>query len=71
MRVSLQFLWYDLWIGAYYDRAKRTLYVCPLPCVVFKFSPAAGKTPDRTHRIHAEIFDTRGQETANDGAGEG
>lgn len=36
MRVTLRFLWYDLWIGAYWDRAGRALYVCPLPCVVFK-----------------------------------
>lgn len=32
MRVSLSFAWYDLWIGAYYDRRNKTLYVCPLPC---------------------------------------
>ena len=33
MRVRPFFRWYDLWIGAYWDRANRTLYVCPLPCV--------------------------------------
>ncbi len=33
MRVSLGIAWYDLWMGAYYDRAKRTLYICPLPCI--------------------------------------
>lgn len=31
------FAWYDLWIGGYYDREKRILYICPLPCIVFKF----------------------------------
>jgi hypothetical protein len=31
--VRLFFRWYDIWIGAYYDRANRTLYVCPLPMV--------------------------------------
>ena len=36
MKVSLHFLWFDAWIGAYWDRAGRTLYVCPLPMVVLK-----------------------------------
>lgn len=36
MTVSLFFAWYDLWIGAYYDRHTETLYVCPLPCCVIK-----------------------------------
>lgn len=27
------FAWYDLWIGAYYDRARGILYILPLPCV--------------------------------------
>lgn len=25
--------WYDLWLGAYWDRKTRTLYVLPLPCL--------------------------------------
>jgi hypothetical protein len=33
MSISLFFAWYDFWIGAYYDRAERTLYVCLLPMV--------------------------------------
>lgn len=36
-RASLDFLWFDLWVGAFYDQVKRIWYVCPLPCVVFKF----------------------------------
>lgn len=34
MRISLRFAWYDLWIGAYWDRSARVLYVCPVPMVV-------------------------------------
>lgn len=37
-RLKIFFAWYDLWIGAYIDVKDKSLYVCPLPCVVFKFS---------------------------------
>ncbi len=32
---GLVFAWYDFWIGAYYDREKRVLYLLPLPCIGF------------------------------------
>lgn len=35
MTVRLIFAWYDLWVGAFYDRPKRRLYVFPIPCVGF------------------------------------
>lgn len=31
MSVTLKFAWYDLWVGAFWDRQKKILYVCPLP----------------------------------------
>jgi len=39
VKVRLLFAWYDLWVGAYWDRKARALYVLPLPCVgvVFEF----------------------------------
>lgn len=33
LRVRLFFAWYDLWVGAYWDRDTRTLYVCPVPTI--------------------------------------
>lgn len=33
---SLFFRWYDLWVGAYWDRAHATLYVCPVPTLGIK-----------------------------------
>lgn len=41
MKVSFFFAWYDAWLGAFYDQKKRVLYVCPLPCCVFKFERKA------------------------------
>lgn len=36
MKISFFLAWYDLWVGAFYDQNKCILYVCPLPCCVFK-----------------------------------
>lgn len=43
MRIRPLFAWYDLWIGAFWDRLKRRLYVLPLPCIgiVFEFDNCA------------------------------
>ena len=32
--MQIQFKWFDLWIGAYYDTKKRTWYICPIPTIV-------------------------------------
>lgn len=31
LKFSLVFAWYDLWVGAYWDKQKRRLYILPLP----------------------------------------
>jgi hypothetical protein len=35
-KVNLNIIWFDLWIGIYYDRKNRIIYINPLPCVVWK-----------------------------------
>lgn len=35
-RVSLLFAWYDLWVGAYWDRKTQTLYLFPVPMLGLK-----------------------------------
>lgn len=48
MKVRPLFAWYDLWIGAYYDRSSGRLYILPIPCVgiVIDFGPPLLKCPD-------------------------
>jgi hypothetical protein len=31
MKFKLIFAWYDLWVGAFYDRRARKVYLFPLP----------------------------------------
>jgi hypothetical protein len=36
-RVHVRFAWYDLWVGLFYDRKKRIIYVCPMPTLLIEW----------------------------------
>ncbi len=36
MKASLFWAWYDFWIGWYWDRKKKTLYIAPIPTIIIK-----------------------------------
>lgn len=38
MKIRPVFAWYDAWVGAFYDRQKRKLYVFPIPFLGIVFS---------------------------------
>jgi len=35
MKVKLIFAWYDFWIGIFYDRSKKWIYVFLIPMIGF------------------------------------
>lgn len=44
LKISPIFAWYDLWVGLFWDRKKRWLYILPIPCigVIVKFPNREG-----------------------------
>lgn len=53
MKFSLTWKWFDLFFGAYYDRKRRTLYLCPLPTVVIRLQlPGGQDTPPIPMVLH-------------------
>lgn len=42
MRVRPIFAWYDFWIGVFYDRPKRRIYIFPVPMFGFRVDLSDG-----------------------------
>jgi len=49
MRIKPIFAWYDLWVGAFYDRAKCRLNIFPVPCFGFYVERAPIKSKGSDH----------------------
>jgi hypothetical protein len=35
-KTTIQFLWYDFWRGAFFDKNNKIIYICPISTWVFK-----------------------------------
>lgn len=58
MMIRIFFAWYDFWVGAYFDRAKRTLYICPVPTFVIAIQlplPEVDIVKGKTAMMEVEI----------------
>ena len=47
--MKIKFAWYDIWIGAFWDRKQRVLYICPLPMVLIVI-PFGTVQPEREQK---------------------
>lgn len=63
LRIEFKFLWYDFWIGLYYDQKEHVLYFLPLPCCRFKiWKPRPGERVPWTE--HNEAYPSALQQRA-------
>lgn len=58
--IGFELIWYDAWIGFFYDQKKGILYFCPLPCCVFKWRNTTTRAVDeclclREKRPHGKV----------------
>lgn len=54
MTIRPLFAWYDMWVGAFWDRKARALYLLPLPCIgiVINLEPAGNRQAEHKHGDH-------------------
>lgn len=38
MTVTCKFAWYDFWIGLFWNRRAKALYICPVPMFAIRIS---------------------------------
>lgn len=57
MKIQFLFAWYDIWVGLFWDKRKRLLYILPIPMcgVVIKINPKC-KCCKRTMKDDGEYY---------------
>ncbi len=60
MNISFLFAWYDIWIGAFWDRNVQWLYILPVPMcgIILKFKPwryKVMKIPTRNGNLYCVL----------------
>ena len=43
--VELHLCWFDFWVGWFWDRRKRILWVCPLPMLAVRIQLKGARKP--------------------------
>lgn len=62
-RVRIIFAWYDFWVGFFWDKEKRRLYVFPVPCLgiliqfQMKDTQKAGSRYLRPRKLESGLID--------------
>jgi hypothetical protein len=58
MRIKPIFAWYDFWVGAFWDRRNRRIYLFPVP--MFRFAISFGE-PSHAQRRTSPAASPRGE----------
>ena len=54
MKFKAFYALYDFWIGLYYDRKRKILYINPLPTIVLSFASDQNVWDDKLKRWESE-----------------
>lgn len=57
--MKISWKWYDGWIGYFWDRHNRVLYVCPLPWVVLRIGTGTASKPCCHSKDHLMVVKTQ------------
>jgi hypothetical protein len=56
MKIRIFFAWYDMWIGAYWSKKERALYICLLPMIVVEI--AFGRKRSLWEKNITDLYET-------------